>query len=664
MPKRRGTDGSLLRSLPWTVAAVSFAVLPHTLFLPAWVTLVFASCAGLRLLIERKRWRLPPAWIRLLLAVSSFIGVLSSFNNTISGVGPGSALLTVMAALKFMETRQRRDQFVLLFISIFLIMSSLLREQYVWSLPYLLAGVLLTSTAWLQMSMGQDGGPAHAFRNSARLLLYAIPLMLAMWVFFPRLATPLWAVPIDTSSGVTGLSDRMSPGDISSLAASNSVAFRAEFVGSVPAGRDRYWRGMVLSRFSGRTWTSSEPSPVARGRWPIEYSGESVRYKVTMEATGQRWVPVLDTPYEWSLEQTFMAQQQQLFRAQPIDQRVTFNAVSFPDARTLPELNSLYRNFYLRLPADRNPQTRQFAERLRARYPDDRALIQAVLRRFAEEEYYYTLEPPVLGRDPVDQFLFETQRGFCEHYASAFAVLMRSAGIPARVVVGYQGGELNPMSDYWIVRQSDAHAWNEVWIDGEGWVRFDPTGAVAPERIDQGMAASVLNGIGASWGFSTPTQLIYQITYAWDLVNAKWNEWILAYGPQNQTSLMRWLGMDDPRTHKMLLTLIAIITVLLAAVSGLLIARFRSPPRDEAAQLYAKFVRRAGIEPLPGEAPLQYSARLRKRLDTDAGLAAERFTDLYLKLRYGTQGSIDALEEALRRYRRRIDLDARVPGSL
>ena len=650
MARRRSTDGSLLLSLPWTVAAVSFAILPHTPYLPAWVTLVFASCAALRLLVERKRWRLPPAWVRLLLAVSSFVGVLSSYGNTISGVGPGSALLAVMAALKFMETHQRRDQFVLLFISIFLIMSSLLREQYVWSLPYLAASVLLTTTAWLQMSISRDGSSTHAFRNSARMLLYATPLMLAMWIFFPRLSTPLWAVPIDTTSGVTGLSDRMSPGDISSLAASDAVAFRAEFLSAVPEGRDRYWRGLVLSRFSGRAWTSSEPSPVARGRWPIEYRGDPVRYKITMEPTKQRWVPVLEVPYEWSLEQTFMAQQQQLFRAQPIDQRATFEAVSFPGARSVPELNPLFRDYYLRLPADRNPETRRYAERLRAQYPDDRELIDAVLRRFAEQEYYYTLQPPQLGRDPVDQFLFDTQRGFCEHYASAFAVLMRGAGIPARVVVGYQGGELNPMSDYWIVRQSDAHAWNEVWIDGEGWTRFDPTGAVAPERIDQGMAASVLNGIGTSWGFSAPTQLIYQITFVWDLVNAKWNEWILAYGPENQTSLMRWLGMDDPQTHKMLLTLIASVAALLVAVTGLLMLRFRTPPRDEASQLYAKFVRRAGVAPRPGEAPLRYAARLRAQLGADAGAAAERFTDLYLGIRYGTHGDLEVLKEALRRY--------------
>ena len=650
MAKRHGTDGSLLRSLPWTVAAVSFAVLPHTPFLPIWVTLVFGSCAGLRLLIERKRWRLPPAWIRLVLAVVSFIGVLGSYNNTISGVGPGSALLAVMAALKFMETRQRRDQFVLLFISVFLIMSSLLREQYVWSLPYLAAGVLLTTTAWLQMSISRDGSSAHAFRNSARMLLYATPLMLAMWVFFPRLATPLWAVPIDTSSGVTGLSDRVSPGDISSLAASNAVAFRAEFADTVPEGRDRYWRGLVLSRFSGRAWTSSEPSPVARGRWPIEFRGEPVRYNVTMEPTKQRWVPILDVPYEWSLEQTFMGQQQQLFRAQPIDQRVSFEAVSYPDARSLPELNPLYRNYYLRLPDGSNPETRRYGERLRAQYSDDRELIQAVLRRFTEEEYYYTLQPPQLGRNSVDQFLFDTQRGFCEHFASAFAVIMRSAGIPARVVVGYQGGELNPMSDYWIVRQSDAHAWNEVWIEGDGWTRFDPTGAVAPERIDQGMAASVLSGIGASWGFSAPTQLIYQITYAWDLVNAKWNEWILAYGPENQTSLMRWLGMDDPQAHKMLLALIAIVAAMLATITVMLMLRFRTPPRDEAAQLYAKFVKRAGLPALPGEAPLGYAARLRTQLNADASVAAERVTEQYLHLRYGTQGNVDALKEALRRY--------------
>lgn len=652
MFKRLGTDGSLLGSLPWTVAAVSFAVLPHVPYLPVWVTLVYGSCAAARLLIEHKRWRLPPTWVRLLLAVVSFAGILSSY-LTISGVGPGSALLAVMAALKFLETHQRRDQFVLLFISVFLIMSSLLREQYVWSLPYLLAGVMLTMTAWLQMSVSTGATTRRAFRNSVRMLLYATPPMLAMWIFFPRLGTPLWSVPIDTSSGITGLSDTMSPGDISSLSASNAVAFRVRFDSAVPPPPQRYWRGLVLSRFNGRTWRASEPTIGERNRWPIEYVGEPVRYQVTMEPTRQRWVVALDLPYEWTLEQTFMAQQQELVRAQPIDQRIIYDAVSYPEYDLSPDLHPLYRRLYLRVPDDSNPRTERFAEELRARFADDEQLVDAALRTFREEEYYYTLQPPALGRDSVDQFLFDTKRGFCEHYASAFAVLMRFAGIPARVVAGYQGGLLNPMSDYLIVKQSDAHAWTEVWLEGEGWRRVDPTAAVAPERIDYGMSGSIFDGVAASWGLSAPWRLTHNLTLVWDLINAKWNEWILAYGPENQASLMEWLGMDSPNVRKMLLTLIAIVAAILAGVTGLLILRFRTPPPDPAAVLYGKFIRRTGRSLKRGEAPLDYANRVANDTDDEAArLAVKEVTEQYLAARYGANGTVAGLREAVERYTR------------
>lgn len=635
MARRNGTDGSLLSSLPWTIAALTFAVLPHVPYLPIWITVTYLICALTRLQIERKRWRLPPAWIRMALALLCFIGVLGSYES-ISGVGPGSALLAVMAALKLLETRRRRDQFVLLFISIFLIMSSLLREQYLWSLPYMLIGLMFTMTAWLQMSMSRGSSVRQAFRNSLRLILYATPVMIAMWVFFPRIATPFWAVPIDTSGGVSGLSDRLSPGDISSLSMSDAVAFRVRFDDVVPVPRQRYWRGLVLHRFNGRTWTGNEPTMGARSSWPIDYLGDPISYQITMEATRQHWVFALDLPYEWSLDRTFMGRQQQLARAQPIDQRIVYQAVSYPNFRLNPELNRFTRDYYLRLPDGSNPRTLSLARSLRAAAGDDRAFVDAVMAKFNREEYYYTLEPPELGRNSVDQFIFQTRRGFCEHYASAFAVLMRGAGIPARVVVGYQGGELNPMGNYLIVRQSDAHAWTEVWLQDSGWTRVDPTSAVAPERIDTGMAGAMFDGIGASWGLLAPSLLLHQLTLTWDAMNAKWNEWILGYGPENQTSFMEWLGMERPDFRKMLLTLIAVVAVILACVTAVLIFRYRPPTRDRAALLYTRFVRKAGLEPDRGEPPLAYAARFAAWTQSPSiNDAVSDITGKYLRVRYG-----------------------------
>lgn len=658
--KARGTDGSLLGSLPWTLAALAFAVLPHVPYLPVWITAIFVTCAVGRLLVERRRWHLPATWIRFILASLSFFGVYLWYDG-ISGVGPGSALLAVMAALKLLETRERRDQFVLLFISIFLIMSSLLREQYLWSLPYLVLGLTLTLTAWLQMSVSQGSTSRQALGNSLRLVAYATPLMLAMWIFFPRIATPFWAVPIDTSSGKTGLSDKISPGDISSLSASDAVAFRVRFDDAVPEPRDRYWRGLVLRHFDGRSWRASEPVMGERDSWPIEYLGSPISYTITMEATRQHYVFALDLPYEWSLERTFMGAQQELARTQPIDQRVEYSATSFTEFRLNADMIGFRKRYYLRLEDDRNPRTYELAAELRANTSNDRELIDQVLRKFRNEEYYYTLEPPTLGRDSVDEFLFDTRRGFCEHYASAFAVLMRSAGIPARVVIGYQGGELNPMGNYMIVRQSDAHAWTEVWLEGDGWTRIDPTAAVAPERIDAGMSGAMFAGSGASWGLATPSILLHRMKLTLDAMSAKWNEWILGYGPDNQLTFMKWLGMENPNFRRMLLTLIVIVAVLLAAITGLLALRYRRRPKDKAAMLYQKLVRKTGHKPERGEAPLAYAARLgRQHPEATGGGALERLTRQYLRLRYasGSDRELDALRKAIAQFRRAAETTA------
>jgi len=633
MSKRSGTDGSLLASLPWTLAALAFSVLPHVRFLPFWATFVILACSAWRWQVERKRWRLPPAWLRIGLSLICFIGVLASYDS-VSGVGPGSALLTVMAALKLLETKQRRDQYVLLFISIFLIMSSLLREQYLWSLPYLIAGVMLTMTAWLRMSTSSQTSVAESFKTGARLIAYAAPLTVAMWIFFPRIATPFWAVPIDTSSATSGLSEQMSPGDISSLSLSNAVAFRVKFESSVPPPPQRYWRGLVLYRFNGRTWSGNEPSLGSGAQRAIDYLGDPLRYQVTMEATRQHWVFALDMPYEWDLDHTFMGRQQQLARVQPIDQRIAYNVVSYPGFRLNLKLSEYWRSFYTRLPENGNRRTLELSRQMRDDAPNEEAFICDVLQKFNQEEYYYTLEPPALGNNPVDRFLFDTRRGFCEHYASAFAVMMRAAGIPSRVVLGYQGGEMNPLGAYMIVRQADAHAWTEVWLPGRGWYRIDPTAAVAPERIESGRSAAMFDGIAASWGLRAPSEFLYQLTLTWDVLNAKWNEWILGYGPENQNRFMEWLGMEDPDWRQMMLTMVAIVTLLVAIISVLLLLRYRPPPKDAAAILYQKFTKKAGVAPTRGETPRAYAVRLAREQSGMAG-DAESITAQYLDARYG-----------------------------
>lgn len=651
MKKRSGTDGTLLASLPWTLATLALATAPHLQYLPAWITATLVVCALVRWQIERRRWRLPPPWLRGGLAVACFAGVFVSY-EAISGVGPGSALLAVMAALKLLETRQRRDQYVLLFISIFLIMSSLLREQYLWSLPFLLAATLLTMTAWLRMSTATTLAAREGVVAAGRMLLYAAPLALAMWVLFPRIATPFWAVPIDGSSAVTGLSDRMSPGDISDLTQSDAVAFRVTFDGEVPPPALRYWRGLVLHRFNGRTWSGSDPTPDFQARDAIEASGTPLRYHVTLEPTRQQWIFALDIPYRTSLDHAFMGPQQQLARVRPIDQRIDYDAVSYPDYSVGRELSRTANAWYSRLPEGSNPRTRRLATEMRTSSGSDEAYFRDVLAMFNEQEFYYTLQPPALGSDPVDRFLFGTRRGFCEHYASAFAVMMRAAGIPARIVLGYQGGEMNRFGRYMIVRQSDAHAWTEIWLPGRGWLRVDPTAAVAPTRIDTGMAGARFGEIGASWGLSAPSEWLYNLQLSWDALNARWNEWILGYGPENQLRFMRWFGMQDPDWRKMLLALALIGSLVLTLISFSLLRRYRPPPADPAARLYRKFTQRAGVRPQTGETPVAYARRLAEANGV-APREAHRVVRAYLAARYGppSQQALGALRAAVAGFR-------------
>lgn len=647
MRSARGTDGSLGSSLPWTLASLGVAIAPHVPYLPPWITLAFAGCGAWRYLIERRRGALPPAWLRALLALIGFLGVLAVY-ETISGVGPGSALLTIMASLKLLETRKRRDQFVLLFIAIFLVMSALLREQYLWSLPYLCLAVVFIMTAWLRMSADAAESVRRSFATSGRLILYAAPLALAMWVLFPRIASPFWAVPIDTSSAVSGLSNKMSPGDISSLSLSGEVAFRVRFDGAVPAPRDRYWRAIVLYRFNGRTWSGSDPITDPRAGERIETLGAPIRYELTMEPTRQQYVPALEMTVDWTLGNATATRTHELANRYPIDQRLAFEAEAYTDYRLDRNLNRYIRSWYLSLPDESNPRSRALAREMYAQAGGDAAFIDAVLRKFNEEDYYYTLEPPPLGSDPVDRFLFSTRQGFCEHYASAFATMMRAADIPARVVLGYHGGEFNDLGDYLIVRQSDAHAWTEVWLEGRGWVRVDPTAAVAPQRIEMSVADSVRDGIGLQWGLSTRSEWLHRMQLSWDAVNAKWNEWILGYGPETQANFLETLGLDDPGWRNMLLTLVVIVVFVGALLSLLLTLRNRPPPSDRASVLYRRFARRAGVTPRTGEAPAAFAERLRAQSTIDYE-RIRAVTASYLEARYGAnpEAALSRLESVV-----------------
>ena len=650
---REATEVIPLKRLFWTAGVVIGASLPHWFELSIWIPLMLCTATVWRLAAAMSGWRLPNRAVRLLFAVLAFTAVLIQY-ETINGVRAGSALLVVMVALKFLEAHSQRDQIVLMIISYFLVFASLLYERGLWAGLYLLAFVWVTTVGLLQLGrrgLLLPGWPTA--KLAGRLLLQAVPLMIVLFLLFPRLPGPIWGIPGDTSSGATGLSDSMSPGDITDLGLSDEVAFRADFYDAPPTADKLYWRGPVLSNFNGRSWTR-RPGMGRRVSDRIEYSGDSTEYRVMLEPHGRDWGFALDMPREWSAtgrRNVVMSSDYQLRVAfgDGLETRIDYEVVSFPSYRALEPLTLAEQERFKELPEDSNPRTRALVEGWLADDPTPEQIIERALNVFRGEEFFYTLTPPPLGRHTADEFIFETREGFCEHYASAFAIMMRAAGLPTRIVTGYQGGELNGLANYYIVRQSDAHAWTELWLEDEGWVRVDPIVAVAPERIALGTSrGSVERAVDARAALGR-LAWIRNAMFAWDALNTYWNDWVIGYGPRLQRAILRSLGFERPRWPELLLSAAVATTVVLVALSLYLAWSFRRKLREDAsARWFERFVAklaRSSVTPRePSETPEAYGARAAAVLPQSARDIG-RVVDTYLKARYEPDASRRWLKE-------------------
>ncbi len=449
----------------------------------------------------------------------------------ITGIEAGTALLVVMIAMKLLETRTARDRAVIAIICFVLMFAAFLREQAVWSFGYLFAGVFLCMLALMHAESGTLRLHAtQGLRQITTILLQALPLMAVLFILFPRVPGPFWALPVNSGGAMTGLGDTVSPGDISELGRSDAVAFRVRFDAAVPPPEQRYWRGPVMSYFNGRVWSwqprgTSQPDPrlAAAG-------GPAYRYELTLEPHRRRWLLALESPLSWDERDAFMSMDWQLVHADEVGERFSYNATSVASGRIPANESARYLQAMTYLPPDNNPRTRRLALELRNSASSDREYLAKAFTMFRTEEFFYTLTPPRLGDNATDQFLFDTRSGFCEHYASAFAFMARAAGIPARLVTGYLGGEHNTLGDYWIVRQSDAHAWVEVWLDGH-WQRYDPTAAVAPERIDLGMDSAIPEAGRSALTLMRRSPVLGDLLLSIDAVNAAWDQWVPGLWP-------------------------------------------------------------------------------------------------------------------------------------
>jgi transglutaminase-like putative cysteine protease len=571
------------------------------------------------------------------------VGVIASF-RTINGLAAGTALLVVMGALKLIESRTRRDDGIVIGVSLFLLLAAALATQALWRLPlYLLIVWGACAAIALVAYRGDALTTRAALRLSARALAMSAPLAIACFLFFPRVAGQFWALERG-SQATTGLSDEMSPGSIGKLANEYDPAFRVRFAGQPPPRETLYWRGPVLNSFDGFTWRR-ERSRFYRAT-PIEMLGDPVRYRVTLEPTNQPWMFALDTVERSPRRDVFMSHDRQLSAMDRISDMISYDAVSHLETRSSGALSTLGRRFETMLPADRNPRASALARQIRVRNADDAAYARAVLEWFRANGLEYTLEPGTTGIDSVDTTLFDSKRGFCGHFASAYATMMRSAGVPARVITGYLGGEWNPVGGYLIVRQSDAHAWTEVWLEGRGWTRIDPTAVVAPERLQQGILDLFTNSLPATSAFLRNAWLT-RLNHVWDGANQWWQDHVVEFNLRAQFDLLRKFGIESPEWRHLGWAFALGLSAWIVWVS---LALRRSVARlkpDRLARAWLRATRRlARVAPPRAayEGPMDYAQRvgaLRPELRSRVDALAARYT----RLRFGLPAEREEIAE-------------------
>ncbi len=638
------------RELAWLMGSLLLVVAPHMMRAPWWLTLLALCLFAWRAWFVATGAPLPSRWLLLLVALVSMLGLWIEY-RTLFGRTSGVMLLVLFSGLKLLETRTQRDAALASFLGYFLIITNLLYTQSIPTALLMAFTLFVLTTTLIGFAAPQRPVRANA-RTSALLLAHAAPLALVLFLLFPRVQGPLWGLPQDAYAGMSGLSDSMSPGNLSRLALSDATAFRAEFVGEHPPHRLLYWRGPVLWDFDGRSWRAG-PSVLARFT-PPQGGTERFKYSVVLEPHNQTWLFALESAATVPNEGRFSIDGQ-VVTLVPVRARMRYELESIADPEPRPEEHASLLRRALRLPQGYNPQARALATQWRDAAASDAEIVNRAVAFLRAGRYQYTLEPPLLGENSVDDFLFRTKEGFCEHFASAFAFLMRAAGVPARVVLGYQGGDFNPVDGILTVRQADAHAWTEVFLNGRGWVRVDPTVVAAPVRLESGLARSVPDANALPFLSRTEFPLLLGMRYRWDALAHAWNIWVLGYNPARQRELLSFVGMPDADWRMLTATLFTILGVMTALLLAWSFRRFVRPdPVQLAWRAFCRKLASRGLERAPHEGPRDYSERAARALPA-ARRAILRIGALYIRLRYGADASAARVAE-LRRLVRELRL--------
>lgn len=636
-------------------SGILFVLLPHFSHIPVWLTLASIALLSWRSAIVLFDLPVPGKAILLILTLLLLTGIIFSY-QTIVGRNAGSALLLGLLCLKIFEITSFRDISVIINLALFSIVINFLFSQtipvaltMIVALIFIFASLISfqhirdKTSVTFSLSTFTIKEKLH-FSLAGKLLLQAIPLSLVLFFLFPRVDNPLWGLPEDAFSAKTGLSDSMSPGRISKLSNDNSVAFRVNFESEIPRQSALYWRGPVLWNFDGYNWTAPEPERLVLPSLNYTAQGEVTKYSITMEPHNNYWIFALDIPSKMP-EATRLSVDMQLVSFKRIQKIQRFDMESYTNY-LLAKVNNLNQQRYLQLPG--NPQLLQRSRELMRQLHqpgNPEQTIANVLNLFANGEFYYSRNPPLLFDDPVDEFLFTSKRGYCEHYASSFTTLMRLAGIPARVVTGYQGGEINPIDDFMTLRQSDAHAWSEVYIESKGWIRVDPTAAIPPANIENTADAQRLNSSQEKpttiYETSWLTRSFKQARFAWDAINNRWNQWIIGYNAKKQKSLFSAIGIPEISWQGLSQLLFSILGIL-TAVLAYFIFKPANRSVSEVEKYYARFLKKLskrGIEKHPAEAAGNFAIRAVESIP-DQQAHISNITELYQRLRYRNESAV------------------------
>lgn len=633
-----------LQSLPreardtlFLLGVIALILLPQVPNLPWWCSTLTAIVLFWRGVLAVQAKPLPSRWWRAGLLAVTLVATYAT-HRTLLGRDAGVTLIVILLALKTLELRARRDAFVIFFLGFFTMLTNFFYSQSLPTAFAMLLALLGLLTALVNAHMPVGKPPLmQAARTAGWMALLGAPIMLVLFLLFPRMA-PLWGTPNDAMTGRTGLSNTMRVGSIAQLALDDGIAARIRFDGNrAPAQRDLYFRGPVLSQFDGREWTA--PPLFSRGGFlpqNLRVRGDAIGYEVTLEPSNRPWLLTLDAaPAKPELPgyELFGTPDLQWFANRPIGDLVRYRAESFTQFQSGPQRRTAALQPYVALPPGSNPRTAALAAEMK-RDPvlagaGTPGFVQAAMRRLRTGGYSYTLEPGVYGNDTADEFWFDRKAGFCEHIASAFVVLMRALDIPARIVTGYQGGEINGVDNFWTLRHSDAHAWAEVWQEGAGWVRVDPTGAISPDRVGQFQRLAPQPGLFAGAMTAMSPTLAQNLRAAWEAVNNGWNQWVLNYTQSRQLDLLKNLGFEAPSLQDLATVLLVLLVVAsLAGAGWTLWERSQHDPWLRLLGQARARMKKAGIEVPDAMPPRQMATRLAERF----GAGAQGAADWLLKL--------------------------------